>query len=226
MPKHDPLPDWSGEDVFIIGGGPSLRRFRFAQLNGKNTIGCNHAFLLGAEACNIAAFGDFNFFKQYLAPLAAYKGWVVTNCRIGGQKNYSWLRYIPRLENGLSPTLARLGWNQNTGALAVNLALALGAARVFLLGFDMSAVPPEDGEGKRTHWHDTPMQDQRDEHYEKFRRGFDRVARDLPVHFPGREVLNVTDGSSKLTAFPFCSFEDAGLVAPEFVVQPVGVPCG
>jgi len=37
------LPDnsWKDEDCYIIGGGPSLKRFNWSLLKGKKTIGIN-----------------------------------------------------------------------------------------------------------------------------------------------------------------------------------------
>ena len=98
----------------------------------------------------------------------------------------------------VGPTLA---WNANTGALGVNLALSLGARRVYLLGMDM------DSDGPRTHWHDRPIQSQNQDHYHKFKGGFGLLAEALPHVFPGRQIFNITDGSSKLRAFPQVSFD-------------------
>jgi hypothetical protein len=68
------------------------------------------------------------------------------------------------------------------------------------LGMDM------DSEGDRTHWHDRPLQKQNQDHYHKFKGGFAHVAEALPHVFPGRQVFNITNGSSKLTVFPRISF--------------------
>ena len=198
MPKSLPLPDWSGSDVFIIGGGPSLSHFDFDLLWGRCTIGCNQAFRLGGDICQICAFGDNDFWEAFEVELQTFGGWVATNYPVPLKP--PWLAVYGRQDDGLAvgPTLA---WNANTGALAANLALSLGAARVYLLGMDM------DSQGKRTHWHDRPIQPQNQDHYHKFQGGFAQVAQAIPHVFPGRQIFNVTDGSSKLRAFPQVTFD-------------------
>jgi hypothetical protein len=205
VPKLAPLPDWSGRDVFILGGGPSLRSFDFDRLIGLNTIGCNQAFMLGVERCGICAFGDYLFWDRFINQLEdEYDGWVVTNY-YHGPKIPAWLKEFKRLETGLAGSGAtNLCWNGNTGCLAVNLALKLGASRVLLLGFDLQMTP--DG---KTHWHDKRIEIPRDEHYKRFAGGFATVARLLPSIYPGRQVINVSDGTSKLDCFPVISIQDA-----------------
>lgn len=196
MPRTDPLPIWKDEDVFVIGGGPSLKDFHWEHLRDLPTIGCNHAFSLGAGICKICTFGDLHFWDIARKPLEDFGGWVVTNYRIGVPP--PWLVYFDRLNHGLAgPKSGQLAWNGNTGCLAVQLALRLGAKRVFLLGFDMNNITPT-----QAHWHNLADRPQRDEQYAKFCRGFEDVARSLPKVYPGAKVYNVTDGSSRLLVFP------------------------
>ena len=199
-PKVIPLPDLSGEDVFLIGGGASLKSFDFDRLKPLNTIGCNQAFKLGSEICHICTFGDFKFWQTYEKELAeTYGGWVVSNYTT--PTTPPWLKFYHRQQEGLGKGNI-LGWNFNTGAMAINLALVLGAARVFLLGFDLKPT------GDRTHWHNYTMAVIRDTHYARFKEGFGYVRRDLPKMFPNRVVLNVTDGASALKVFPTIRMED------------------
>ena len=53
MPIWIPQEKWKDEDVFIIGGGDSLRTFNFDVLKDELTIGCNTAFSLGSDICKI-----------------------------------------------------------------------------------------------------------------------------------------------------------------------------
>lgn len=204
MPKRIPLPDWTDEDVYVIGGGHSLRGFDFNRLVGCNTIGCNQAFLLGAERCNICAFGDYRFWCNFAPSLHTYGGWVATNYWVMSPPD--WLHFFHRIDNGLG-TGDELAWNHNTGCLATNLALLLGARRVYLLGMDMACAPRP----QESHWHDAAIEVPSPENYVRFADGFDSLKLALPAVYPGREVLNVTDGSSQLRCFPLCSFEQAGL---------------
>lgn len=204
MPKLKPLPNWSEEDVYLIGGGASIRGFDFTRLKGLNTIGCNQAFFLGADICNICTFGDFRFWSAFPDDLGNYGGWVVTNYT--AMNPPKWLKFYRRINDGLSvPGSGELAWNGNTGALSVNLALMLGASRVFLLGYDMDMKPEE------THWHDRLLENPTPAHYTRFCSSFDSVAHALPIAYPKAQVINVTNGFSKLMCFPRVSFEEVGL---------------
>jgi len=136
---------WAEEDVYIIGGGPSLLNFRWDLLTARRTIGCNKAYRLGPDVVKIVCFGDLKFFSDFKDDLMAFAGPVVTSCPALLHRNEPWLWTVPRMTRGLGTNA--LGWNGSTGAMAINLALALGGKRVFLLGFDMGLV---DG---RSHWH-------------------------------------------------------------------------
>lgn len=210
MPKTTSLPSFVDQDAFIIGGGPSLRTFDWRLLKGKNTIGCNQAFLLGPDVCSICTWGDFNFWCEYKKRLAEYGGFVATNYLLDLPGTPitapDWLKYFPRIDWGLS-TGPELGWNSNTGCLSINLALILGARRVFLLGVDLGGgtVPGN------THWHNESKEVQNLDNFSKFQDGYSQVASELPTIFPGREVINVSDGSSRLRGFPTCGFSDIGL---------------
>lgn len=209
MPRTDPLPQWQGP-AYLIGGGASLRHFSFGQLRGRQVIGCNQAFLLGSAVVPVAIFGDFKFWCHYARELRAYAGWVVSP-RHTLTHQADWIHFFERQNEGLSPD--KLAWNGNTGAAAINLALILGASPVYLLGYDcgMSEGEADASRPESSHWHDERLETPSPEHYARFAAGFDNAARALPAVFPGRKVLNVTDGSSRLSVFPRVSFVDAGL---------------
>jgi hypothetical protein len=177
---------WKGQDAYVIGGGPSLQKFDWTLLRGKNTVGCNSAHLLGPEVVKVLAFGDRGFFEKYHKELSRLKFPVVTTCSSLRSNPPAWLHVMKRLPRGLA-TGDTLGWNFNTGAMAINLALSFGAQRVFLLGFDLSA------EGARHNWHDREAFRFAKSVYGRFLEGFRYVARDLDRVFPGREVINVND---------------------------------
>jgi hypothetical protein len=207
MPRTDPLPAWTG-DVFLIGGGPSLRRFDFQQLRLFPTIGCNQAFLLGPEVCKICIFGDYKFWAHFAQPLSDFAGWVVSP-RHTMTKQADWIHFFERQDEGLSK--AKLAWNANTGAAAINLALILGASRVFLLGYDCCMDADNSAKPESTHWHDKRIEVPQAQHYDRFLIGFHQVASALPVVFPGRQVFNVSEGGSRIDCFPVVAFESVGL---------------
>ncbi len=194
MPHWIPEAQWEGQDVFIIGGGNSLKHFDWSLLENECTIGCNSAFTLGEKVCKICIFGDYKWFNKFKSELQFYKGILFTNSSQLRNTKLNWLWTMPRKGKGLGTTT--LGWNSNTGAAAINLALILGAQRIFLLGFDMHLSK----EGK-SNWHNKLMGKQKAVVYKKFIMAFAKVLVDLRKVFPGKEVINVTDDSD-LDIFP------------------------
>ncbi len=201
MAQWTPEEWWKGDDAFIIGGGPSLRHFDWSQLIGRKTVGCNDAFRLGPEVCSVCVFGDLRWFNIHRSDLQKYPNPVFTNQpSLHKGKGFHWLRCLPRESRGLHSQA--LGWGGNTGCTAINLALILGAYRVFLLGFDLRV---RDG---KTNWHDCNLGKPNDASYRRFIRGFQAVAADLPHKFPGRTIYNCTPDSG-LLVFPKMSLEEA-----------------
>lgn len=191
MPKWIIEKVWDGKEVFIVGGGESLRNFNWDLLKPLRTIGCNTAYQHETDLC---FFGDKKWWKEHKDRLQEFKGITFTNCPQLQKDKTSWLWILGRRSRGLHHDA--LGWNGNTGAGAVNLALLLGATRIFLLGFDMHLS--KDG---KSNWHDQILDKPNPMWFPKFIKGFEYVAKDLVKKFPGVEVINITDNSS-LEVFP------------------------
>lgn len=206
MPRWDPTQMWKDEDVYIIGGGDSLKMFDWDLIRGRKTIGCNSAYILGVEIVKIVIFGDFMWwknigerggtFKGKVVPgTSSYGGLVVGCCPRLHDDPCPWLLKMDRHDRqGLDKT--KLGFNGNTGSLAISLALILGARRVLLLGFDMKMGP-----NNNPNWHDVRYEAANAQSYPHFCRELKYVARDLPLLYPGVEIWNVTDDSN-LECFP------------------------
>lgn len=181
-----------GSDVFIIGGGPSLGGFDFSRLRGRNTIGCNAAFKLGASVCNICIFSDLHWFDSFYSDLQAFGGAVVTHCPHLRHERPGWLMWEERRECALPKD--GLG-GSNSGAAAISLALRMGAKRVFLLGFDGSLSA-----SGRSNWHADAIEAPNASVYDGFMYDFEAIARELPAAFPGTEIINLNP-SSKIPYF-------------------------
>jgi len=194
MPQWIPKQKWKDQDVYIIGGGTSLKHFDWNLLKSKLTIGCNDAFLHGKDICKICIFGDINWFRLFHDKLEQYDGAVFTNCGSLYKSKIPWLWAMPRIAKGVSHKA--LAWNKNTGALAINLALLLGAKRVFLLGFDMKLS--KDG---KANWHPNNINKPNKDIYSEFIKGCTNLKKALPKEFPGIDIYNVTDDSD-LNIFP------------------------
>ena len=195
------VPDqrFKGQDVYIIGGGPSLNGFKWDKLLNKNTIGCNSAFRLGSRVCGICFFSDYAWFEEFYKELKNYKGTLITHYPKYKDAPEDWLYWMPR---GTSKGLYadRLSYCGNTGCGAINLALLLGAQRVFLLGIDCKA-----GKDNKQNWHPWQIEELKPSVYAKHLKGFELLAEALPEVFPGREVINLTEGSA-IPFFPFNTF--------------------
>ena len=203
-----PEPFWSGQEVFlqevfVYGGGPSLKSFDPNILSGEKVIGCNDAYTLGPEICDVCVFGDKKWFEKHKKDLREYVeagGIAVTNeRRITMRSDVWWVKKMQRTPDGLSRTA--LSWNRNTGSSAINLALILGARRVFLLGFDMCL-----GEVGESNWHPNSLDKPKEDIYNKMIAEFNKVQTALPKVFPGSEIFNVSD-VTKLKCFPIVVFD-------------------
>jgi hypothetical protein len=201
MPAWKVTPEWINEDVHIIGGGSSLLGFDFSKLESKRVIGCNDAFNLGPQVVDVCLFGDTSWWQKNKWELEKFKGRVASVST--GTVNFQlpWMLQLTRAE---TPGLHRpplLGWNYSTGAAAINLALQLGARRVFLLGFDLCRKE------EKTHWHKKRDKLTTDVSFLRFLNGFKRLAEDLTM-FPEASLCNVTDDDPRLPTkyFPKVSF--------------------
>jgi len=186
--KIDPV--WLGGDVFIIGGGHSLHQFDWPLLHGEHTIGCNDAYKLGERVCKVCLFGDGSWYKHHRDDLSRFANPVFTNVTGLRKAKDLWLWFVKRYGTGLHSD--GIGWNGNTGAAAINLAILLGAKRIYLLGFDMQRIDD------KSNWHVVNVRPAATtpKIYEMFARGFKRLVHDWKAKFSDVEIYNVTDCSA------------------------------
>lgn len=187
---------FEGKAVYIIGGGSSLSEFPWKTLKNLNTIGCNTAFELGHEICKMCFFGDMLFFERNKHNLVNYKGTLVTSFSGLYETTVDWIHTMKRQDRGLSDKADTLAWNHNSGASAINLALLLGAKKVYLLGFDNYA-----DQDTRNNWHEKSVFEFRKSVYARHAQGLEEVARLQPQLFPEAEIINLNPHSN-LDCFP------------------------
>ena len=182
-----------------------MEGFDWNKLRGRNILGCNAAFYLGADIVPITVFGDGVFFKQHRVALDDYVqegGQVISNSN--SLKRFDppeYLKVMKKYNRGLGTD--GLGWNSSTGACAINLALIFRANPIFLLGYDMQLSP----KGEKN-FHNAYSDKPNSRSYERFLRGMTFVTRDLHKLFPGHEVINLEDGTSALKDFPKQSLKE------------------
>jgi len=195
-----PSPIWQDQPCYIVGGGPSLKTFPWDVLRGLPVIGCNATCYLSPELVPWTVFGDASFLDNHRAALETYVGkggQVVTNSSHFRKKPNvpPWLKIMSKLHHGLGYN--QLGWNGNTGASAINLALLMGANLVYLLGFDMGL-----SSSGQANYHNAYNHKVNPKAYPRFQKGMGYVVSDMAKMFPGARVINLEDGTSKLTTFP------------------------
>jgi len=206
VPDWTPSRIWNGGDCYIIGGGASLRSFDWELIRGKHTVGCNGAFSLGHEICQFCVFADIKWWEEVGEEGLAEYGGLAVACSPRFHSNTNpWLQKVKRSHRKKLATDC-FGWFGNTGALAINLALILGAQRLLLLGFDMKLDEKAEAK-KRANWHDLRYEAENPQVYSKFAKQFDPLAVSLPKVFPGREIINVTNDSN-LETFPKVSLAE------------------
>lgn len=201
---------WTGRPVFIIGGGRSLHGVDLSSLKGRCVIGCNDAYMLNPP---VVVFGDYGWWITHWRErvvdvekgrnhpgMLAYSGLVVTNCGKGIIKACSRIRVMRRSQNRILVP-HQLGWFNNTGAAAVDLALQFGASRIVLLGFDMHLT---DG---KSNWHENLKDVPNVKIFNRHMAGFRLLAAELKRKAPSVEVLNANP-TSAMDVFPKCTLAE------------------
>lgn len=166
---------YKDETVFILAGGPSLRREvlgsipkRYAGFDG-NTLRKFGKIITINDSWKLAPIGSVNYFcddtwwttqvsKNPWAPDPKtgmgfrsfhdqiYKGfWVTSSQAFLDHPQIKVLKFTG--ERGLEKDPSGLRHGSNSGYQAINLAYHLGAKKIVLLGYDMKC------QGNRTHWH-------------------------------------------------------------------------
>jgi len=143
---------WKGQDVVVIGGGPSVADTDLSLIHNHRVIGVNTAYQLG-EWIDILFFGDLKWWEWHRETLRTWPGLIVTNCPthvytfprkrvLQTNRILDWQKEDPSI----------ISWNYNSGYAAIHLAFLLGAKRIILIGFDM--VPRVENRQEKFHWHE------------------------------------------------------------------------
>jgi len=199
LAKVEPI--WNGETVYIIGGGPSLKDFKWEWLLGKKTIAINKAFYSYPQA-DILYWTDGRFYNWYKDDIDNFKGkkYTITPTYPGIAQDINVLKRGQKL--GLEKERDTLSHGNNGGYAAINLAFHLGAKRIVLLGYDMG------NNGTISHFHEGyPTHTTGDQIYKsQFIPAIESLGPLLKN--AGIEVYNASM-VSKLGVFPKITFEKA-----------------
>ena len=193
-------PIWKNETVYLIGGGTSLKSFKWNSLNGKRTIAINKAFFTYPLA-DALYWTDGRIYAWYKREINKFNGLKFT---IRPRNDYEGEIKVLRKGNtlGLEEARDRLAHGNNSGYAAINLAYLLGAKRIILLGYDMK------NDGKSGHFHDGyPFPTTGDKVYKtQFIPSFDSLA--VALKERKIEVYNASPISA-LKCFPIITHEKA-----------------
>jgi len=127
---------FEGDDVFIIGGGPSLYEFDFSRLEGKRVIAINHSYryckpeivVFLDQKFKTECLRDFNH-DLYSMPFKIIAG------PSSGMKNQGNCTVV-HMAKKPSKDPAFLHGRSQTGLVAINAALIGNARNIYLMGFD------------------------------------------------------------------------------------------
>ena len=194
---------WKGHRAFMVGGGASLKDFDWGLLKGELTIGINRAvevfdpsivFSMDLRMWSYYERGDLG--EMATERFRAYKGnkvWSVTPNFILPEEAY----YIPRPKRSIGyglGTLKEMETANNSGYGGLQLALALGADPVYLLGLDMEG----DSKGKQAWWHNGYPAGQSGRVYLSMIEHFNKFAK--TIKGTGLNIVNLSP-NSKLQCF-------------------------
>lgn len=198
LPKPIPIqltPDWSGETVVCIGGGPSLNQddIDHVQRSGCRVIAINDAYRVASWA-DILYACDLKWWRWHQG-VEGFKGQRITSSEHAALEFD--VDYLPGTAGlGLSDDHSLIHYGSNSGFQALNIAYLKGAARVLLLGYDMRIHP-----NGASHWFgDHP--DKIRSTYDNWFQYFNEAAEQNKV-----DIINVTPGSA-LPSFPMADLRE------------------
>ena len=138
--------DWAGRTVFCVGGGPSLKDFDFDRIRGRGIVVAINDGARRLPWADVVFSIDTVWMRQREAFLREWPQEAVLAVPFNYARFLPRVRYIHRTPGGginHDPTRLCVGGNSGFGALG--MAVARGASRIGLLGYDMNS-PGQ-------HWH-------------------------------------------------------------------------
>lgn len=147
MPQWIASPEWKGETVYIVAGGPSVARQDVRKLEGRKVIAVNSSYEV-APFAPVLFFNDKRWWDFHRIKLESFAGRLVTVSEHSrGDRLFKLRRLKPPPGFSADPGIVASQRTSLQGA--INLAYHLNAgARIVLLGADMCRA--SDG---RSHHH-------------------------------------------------------------------------
>lgn len=134
--------DWinnhfEGEDVFIVGGGPSLSGFDFSRLDDKNVVAVNHAYMY--VRADVLVFLDASFLGIVRDRGHRLKDWpfkIIAGPSSNMQHDEQTTIIVYEPDKPTMSDPSQLYGRASSALVALNAALYMTSARIFLLGID------------------------------------------------------------------------------------------
>lgn len=139
-----PEPLFKGETIFCLASGPSLTAEVCLRVRGRRSIAVNSSSVLAPWA-SVLFFTDSSWYEQRRDLVANWAGLVISMSRTAKREMPDKVKRVegqgdPAALPGFSRERHVIQQGRSSGHTAVSLAIALGAARVVLLGYDMRFV--------------------------------------------------------------------------------------
>ncbi|MHC4123659.1 MAG: hypothetical protein ACYSSI_08820 [Planctomycetota bacterium] len=201
MPRQFGVPEELIQKVFARIELPSVYSPYLSAIHDKHVIGVNNAYQIGPWI-DVLFFGDCGWYLVHRKKVADFPGLKITCCKRFTARAKEQMEGVKHLQKdgkhrlGLSPNKQKIGWNSNSGAAAINLAIHFGAKRIILLGFDMKL----DG-NKVSHWHGShgnPGSKRKPPPFSRHLKGFPMISQD--AERLGIEIINANPESA-ITVF-------------------------
>jgi hypothetical protein len=186
-------PLFAGETIFCLASGPSLTAEICERVRSRRRIVVNTSCMLAPDG-DVLFFTDSGWYEPRREIVKNWPGEVMSMSRTAKRELPDKVKRIQGCGDPMFPPVFRRGaefiqQGRSSGHTAVSLAIALGASRVVLLGYDMRFV------AGREHCHNEYKGPRDADIYSReFIPGFagwDEAARAVGV-----DVVNATDGSA------------------------------
>jgi len=201
LPYHYVMRDgaWKGHRAFVVGGGASLRDFDWDMLKGELVIAINRAvekcgscvmFSMDLRLWTFYERGDLG--EEATEKFKEFKGdrvWSVTPNFILPEEAYYIPRPVGQIRYGMG-SLREMETANNSGYGAMQMAVALGASPVYLLGYDMTG----DGKGGQKWWHEGYPSGQSENVYKSMVDHFNAYAKSIKG--TGIDIVNLSKNSN------------------------------
>ena len=197
-------PYWDDKPVVLVGGGPSLKGFKFDQLKSKNAyvVGVNQA-LFDAPCC-AGVSADVMFMHVRRTALESFaKKFPIYACVPENIDPTSMIHLDKRWKKEFSEHPSAIHTVGSSGFAALNIAYMKKAKRIILLGFDYGVL----NRGKDHHYHHKyPWHRRTTGEWPRWAAGYESALPQLRA--ANIEVINASPQSA-IKAFPKISIAEA-----------------